>query len=124
MTMSSPDSRQSELLGQKVVVIGGSSGIGLETARRARAEGAKLILTARDPERLQRVGVELDARISAFDATDFAQLRRFFDELATPIDHVLVTGPGPHYATLAEFDAENARRDLDAHVLLPVRVVR
>ena len=33
-----------ELLGQTVVVIGGSSGIGLETARRARAEGADLIL--------------------------------------------------------------------------------
>jgi len=33
------------LQGQTVLVIGGSSGIGLETARRARAEGAELILT-------------------------------------------------------------------------------
>ena len=40
-----------ELVGQTVVVIGGSSGIGLETARRARAEGAEVILTGRDPER-------------------------------------------------------------------------
>ncbi len=47
--------REGELLGQTVVVIGGSAGIGLETARRARAEGAKLILTARNPEPLQRV---------------------------------------------------------------------
>jgi hypothetical protein len=54
--------REPELLGQTVVVIGGSSGIGLETARRASAEGAQLILTARDPERLHRVGVELGAR--------------------------------------------------------------
>lgn len=37
--------REPELLGQTVVVIGGSAGIGLETARRVRAEGAKLILT-------------------------------------------------------------------------------
>ena len=43
-----------ELLGQTVVVIGGSAGIGLETARRARAEGAEVVLTARDPERLER----------------------------------------------------------------------
>ena len=37
--------RKPELLGQTVVVIGGSAGIGLETARRARAEGASVILT-------------------------------------------------------------------------------
>jgi len=47
---------------------GGSSGIGLETARRARAEGADVILTARDPDRLHRVGLELGASITAFDA--------------------------------------------------------
>jgi NAD(P)-dependent dehydrogenase (short-subunit alcohol dehydrogenase family) len=46
-----PVRREPELLGQTVVVIGGSAGIGLETARRARAEGARLILTGRDPER-------------------------------------------------------------------------
>ena len=44
--------REPELLGQTVVVIGGSAGIGLETARRARAEGAEVILAARDPDRL------------------------------------------------------------------------
>ena len=49
------------LAGQTVVVIGGSAGIGLETARRARAEGADVILTARDPDRLRRVGAELGA---------------------------------------------------------------
>jgi NAD(P)-dependent dehydrogenase (short-subunit alcohol dehydrogenase family) len=45
--------REPELLGQIVVVIGGSAGIGLETARRARAEGASVILTGRNPERLK-----------------------------------------------------------------------
>ena len=44
----SPIHREPELLGQTVVVIGGSAGIGFETARRARAEGAKVILTGRD----------------------------------------------------------------------------
>jgi NADP-dependent 3-hydroxy acid dehydrogenase YdfG len=38
--------REPELLGQTVVVIGGSAGIGFETARRAHAEGAKVILGA------------------------------------------------------------------------------
>ena len=116
--------RGPELAGQIVVVIGGSSGIGLETARRARADGADLILTARDAERLRRVGAELGATTAAFDATDFKRLARFFDELSAPIDHVLVTGPGPYYAPLADFDFEKARRDVEAHLLLPMQVAR
>ncbi len=57
--------REPELLGQTVVLIGGSAGIGLETARRARAEGADVILTGRNPERLQQAALEVGARSSA-----------------------------------------------------------
>jgi NAD(P)-dependent dehydrogenase (short-subunit alcohol dehydrogenase family) len=109
---------QPQLAGQTVVVIGGSSGIGLETARRARLEGAKVIITARNKDRLHEVGQALDAEISAFDALDFERLGLFFDELPTPIDHVLVSGSGPYYAPLAEFDFDKARRDVDAHLWL------
>jgi NAD(P)-dependent dehydrogenase (short-subunit alcohol dehydrogenase family) len=115
---------QPRLDGQTVVLIGGSSGIGLATARLARAEGAAVILTARSADRLQVVGLELGASIAAFDATDFDRLARFFDELPGPIDHVLVTGPGPYYAPLADFDVEEARRDVEAHILLPVELAR
>ena len=121
---SSPVHRERDLLGQTVLVIGGSSGIGLETARLARAQGAGIILTARDPDRLHRAGLELGASIAAFDATDFDRLGRFFDALPAPIDHLLVTGPGPYYAPLAEFDLDAARRDVDAHLLLPLQVAR
>jgi NAD(P)-dependent dehydrogenase (short-subunit alcohol dehydrogenase family) len=124
-TTVSPIQREPELLGQTVVVIGGSAGIGLETARRARVEGAKVILTGRNPERLQRAASEVGAlSTAAFDATDFERLGKFFDELRAPIDHVLVTGPGPYYAPLAEFDVEKARRDIEAHLLLPIQVAR
>src|SRR6187549_3163946 len=123
-TTLSPAQREQDMLGQTVVVIGGSAGIGLETARLARTRGASIILTARDPDRLHRVGLDLGASIAAFDATDFDRLNRFFNELPTPIDHVLVTGPGPYYAPLAEFDLESARRNLDTHLLLPVQVAR
>ena len=124
-TTPSTTQRDPALLGQTVVVIGGSAGIGLETARLARAEGADVILTARDPERLQRAADELGARgTAAFDATDFDRLERFFGALPTPIDHVLVTGPGHYYAPLEEFDFEAARRDLESHLLLPLQVGR
>jgi NAD(P)-dependent dehydrogenase (short-subunit alcohol dehydrogenase family) len=83
-----------------------------------------IILTARDPDRLHRAGLELGASIAAFDATDFGRLGQFFDALPAPVDHLLVTGPGPYYAPLAEFDLDAARRDLDAHLLLPLQIAR
>jgi NAD(P)-dependent dehydrogenase (short-subunit alcohol dehydrogenase family) len=105
-------------------VIGGSSGIGLETARLAHDKGADVIITARNPDRLHTVGLELGASVAAFDAIDFDRLAEFFDTLSKPIDHVLVTGPGPYYAPLAEFDVDEARRDVDAHLMLPILIAR
>ena len=52
-TTKAATQREPELLKQTVVVIGGSAGIGLETARRARAEGANVVLTARHAGRLE-----------------------------------------------------------------------
>ena len=124
MTDDDSVAHEPQLDGQRVLVIGGSAGIGLATARRARAEGADLILTARNPERLEQAGQELEAGIAAFDALDFDRLGRFFDELPEPVDHVLVTGPGPYYAPLADFDFEQGRRDVDSHLWLPMQVAR
>ena len=124
-TTASPMQREPELLGQTVVVIGGSAGIGLETARRARAEGANLILTGRNPERLQRAASELDTlSTAAFDATDPAPLERFFRDLPTTIDHVMVTAGRPHYGRLVDMDFAQARRALDEHLLPVLQVAR
>jgi NAD(P)-dependent dehydrogenase (short-subunit alcohol dehydrogenase family) len=117
--------REPELLGQTVVVIGGSSGIGLETARRARAEGAKLIVTGRDSERLRQAVSELEPQsTAAFDATDPLALARFFSDLPTPIDHVMVTAGRPTYVRLADMDLVQMRRALDEHLLLALQVAR
>jgi NAD(P)-dependent dehydrogenase (short-subunit alcohol dehydrogenase family) len=120
-----PTQREPQLLGQTVVLIGGSAGIGLETARLARHEGADVILTGRNAERLEQAARDVDARsTAAFDATDAAALKRFFDGLPDPIDHVLVTGPGPSYAPLLEMDADQVREALGGHVVLGLEVAR
>jgi NAD(P)-dependent dehydrogenase (short-subunit alcohol dehydrogenase family) len=120
-----PIQHQPQLLGQTIVLIGGSAGIGLETARLARAEGAEVILAARDPERLKHAADEVGARsTAAFDATDTDALKRFFDELADPIDHVLVTGPGPRYGPLLNLDPAEVRDVLSDHVVLGLDVAR
>lgn len=115
--------RKPELAGQKVVVIGGSSGIGLETARRARSEGADVILAGRDPERLAHAARELGALSStAFDATDFERLKQFFNQLPMPVDHLMVTTGGPYYARLADIDFDKARRNVDEHFWVQLHV--
>jgi NAD(P)-dependent dehydrogenase (short-subunit alcohol dehydrogenase family) len=119
-----PPQRKPDLLGQTVVVIGGSAGIGLETARRARAEGANLILTGRHSEPLDRAARELGARTAVFDATDPAPLERFFQAVPTWIDHVMVTAGGPHYGRLVDMSFAEARHALDEHILTLLEVAR
>jgi NAD(P)-dependent dehydrogenase (short-subunit alcohol dehydrogenase family) len=117
--------REPELVGQTVVVMGGSAGIGLETARRARVEGADVILTGRNPDRLKQAALELGAqRTAAFDAKDAASLQRFFQDLPTPIDHVMVTAGGPRYGPLLEMEAAQVREAVSEHVVLALEVAR
>src|SRR5258708_38885693 len=95
-TTSVAAQREPELRGQTVVVIGGSAGIGLETARRARAEGADVIITGRNPERLQHAALELAAlSTAAFDATDPAPLSASLlgDDLEMRRDQLRATIP-------------------------------
>jgi len=117
--------REPELAGQTIVLIGGSAGIGLETARRGRQEGAEVILTGRNPDRLEEAARDVGAQsTAAFDANDAAATKRFFDDLAGPIDHVMVTGPGPDYASMLEMDAEQVRRAVGDHVALSLEIAR
>ena len=114
-----------DLLGQTVVVIGGSAGIGLETARRARAEGAEVILTGRNRDRLADAASEVGAQgVSAFDAHDLTALEEFFAGLESPVDHVMVTAGRPYYSPLVEMDFGEARRGLSEHLMMMLAVAR
>jgi NAD(P)-dependent dehydrogenase (short-subunit alcohol dehydrogenase family) len=120
-----PTQRDPALIGQTVLLLGGSAGIGLETARLARAEGANVILVGRNPERLERAAQEVGAQsTAAFDATDVEALERFFEAQPGPVDHVLVTAGGPHYQPLAEMDFAAARRTVEEHLWLPLQLAR
>jgi NAD(P)-dependent dehydrogenase (short-subunit alcohol dehydrogenase family) len=124
VTIPSPIHREPALLGQTVVVIGGSAGIGFETARSARAEGANVILTGRNAERLEHAASEVGALSSAaFDAADPVALDRFFRDLP-PINHVMVTAGRPYYGRLADMDFAEIRGLIGEHLLLALYVAR
>ena len=75
-----------------VVVLGGSTGIGLATAQAACAEGAQVIITGRSKQKLQAACAELGnaASSTVLDVTDEAGTRTFFESL-DHIDHVFIT---------------------------------
>jgi NAD(P)-dependent dehydrogenase (short-subunit alcohol dehydrogenase family) len=124
-SIASPANRPPELPGQTVLVIGGSAGIGLATAIRARQEGADVILTARNAERLQAAAREVDARTTAaFDANDATALRGFFDGLDAPLDQVLVTAGNPHYGQLMELDTDQLQSAFSQRLVGVVEVAR
>ncbi|RPE38170.1 short-subunit dehydrogenase [Streptomyces sp. Ag109_O5-1] len=113
------------LAGQTVVVVGGSAGMGLETARQVRADGGEVVLVARDAGRLQQAADELNPRSTAvFDAFDTGRVERFLGELPSPVDHVLVTAGSPTYTPLDELDLTDAARDFGGRIAMMLAVAR
>jgi NAD(P)-dependent dehydrogenase (short-subunit alcohol dehydrogenase family) len=81
--------------GQRIVLIGASSGIGLATAILAAERGAAIVMAARGEERLRaaasKVGRETET--ICLDATDEEQVRGFFAGLGA-FDHLCTLVPG------------------------------
>ena len=78
------------LAGKKVVVVGGSSGIGLATAEMAKREGADVIIASRNVERLDKAAEKLNAIAIPADVTSDDSVAELFRRCG-PVDHVVVT---------------------------------
>src|SRR6202000_980127 len=79
-----------QLTGKKVVVVGGSSGIGLSTADLARREGADVIIASRNAAKLDPIAERLNAIAIPTDVTDDQSVVNLFKRTG-PVDHVVVT---------------------------------
>jgi NAD(P)-dependent dehydrogenase (short-subunit alcohol dehydrogenase family) len=99
--------------GSHVVVIGGTSGIGLATARAALREGARLTIGARGAARLSKTAAELGPGVSpgVLDVTDESSVRRFFE--STPdIDHLALCLGAQAIGSIYEVAADDIFRCL------------
>ncbi len=117
------------LEGKTVVIVGGSSGIGLASAAAAAAEGARVVIAGRSEERLsaarRSVAVAVAAPIEArrLDMTDDASIEAFFGELG-PLDHLVITASGAALGRFLEIDTADARRFFESKFWGPYAVAR
>ena len=84
-----------DLAGKRMIVTGGASGIGIETARALAGRGAEVTIAARDTEAGARVAADIDGnvRVARLELTDLASVRAFVDAWDGPLD-VLVNNAG------------------------------
>jgi len=102
------------LINKMVVVLGGSSGMGLATAKAAKADGARVVIAGRSRERLQAARAVLGdgVRTVALDVGDEMGTRALFSELG-PVDHVFITAGAVLFDPKLAPDAASVRPALD-----------
>ncbi len=82
------------MVNRNVIVIGGTSGIGLATARQLAAEGARVTVAGRDPEKIAAVrNKAAELAVEAVDASSAEALHAFFQRHA-PVDDLILTASG------------------------------
>jgi NAD(P)-dependent dehydrogenase (short-subunit alcohol dehydrogenase family) len=91
----------SELTNQSVIVIGGTSGMGLAVARLAKSLGASVTVASRSSDKVAAVATELGVAGKPIDTSDEASVRDFFAAVG-PVDHLIVTGSSVRTGTLKD----------------------
>jgi NAD(P)-dependent dehydrogenase (short-subunit alcohol dehydrogenase family) len=108
--------------GQRVVVFGGSSGIGQATAGLAHAHGAAVTIASRTGARLEAARAQLgDVEMAVLDLTDPRTVAHFFDG-RPPFDHVVISAADLSVGPLRAQPLEEARRTMESKFWSAVHV--
>jgi NAD(P)-dependent dehydrogenase (short-subunit alcohol dehydrogenase family) len=116
----------SGLQGKKVVVLGGSSGIGLEVSRAALEQGAEVVIVSSNQQRIDQAVAELGGKATgnALNLTDEAAIEAYFKKLGA-FDHLVYTAADSlRLNELAETDLKDARHALELRFWSAVAAVK
>jgi NAD(P)-dependent dehydrogenase (short-subunit alcohol dehydrogenase family) len=111
------------LAGKKVVVVGGSSGIGLSTAELARSEGAEVIIASHNPDRLNAAAAKLGVTAIAADVTSDESIANLFKKCG-PVDHVVLTAAQLRTGPFRTVAMEDVRATMESKFWGAWRVAR
>ncbi len=111
------------LAGKKVVVVGGSSGIGLATAKMAKKEGAEVIIASRNADKLKAAADKVGAKGIVADVTNDDSVINLF-KTCGPVDHVVVSAAQLKSGPFKTVSMEDARSTLEGKFWGAWRVAR
>lgn len=97
--------------GKRIILLGGSSGIGLATAKAAAAEGAKVVIVSSNQQRIDQALTELPTGSEGYqvDLTNENRIASFFNQIGE-FDHLVYTaGEGIKLSNLADTQLDEAR---------------
>ncbi|MEV5647690.1 SDR family oxidoreductase [Nocardia sp. NPDC052254] len=110
----------------RVVVMGGSSGIGEATATLFADAGAEVVVTGRDQNKLDAAVARLGGKTTGhrLDATDPAQIEAFFGQSGS-IDHLVIAVSGSAGSgSFAELDLDQLAAGFDGKFWPQIRIVK
>lgn len=113
------------LHGKRVIVVGGSSGMGQSAAKTLATEGAEVIIASRSMEKLRRAAEAIgpSAIPQVLDMTDARQVEAFFRE-GKPFDHLIISAADAVMGNFLDVDIAEAKRFFDSKFWGPYRVAR
>jgi NAD(P)-dependent dehydrogenase (short-subunit alcohol dehydrogenase family) len=103
------------LVESRVLVVGGSSGIGLAVAQAASGAGAHVLIASRSSQKLEKAKSQMDCDVQAWPM-DFSQEKsviEFFRNVDS-LDHLVVTASEELVGPFLELDPNIARRQFDS----------
>lgn len=110
---------------KKVIIIGGSQGIGLATAKIAYRQGAEVAIASRSSEKLAKAKAEIGEEVKTYrlDGSDEKAVKEFFENF-DHIDHLVLTAAGGTGGALMDLDMQDVRALFDSKFWLQVQAVK
>jgi NAD(P)-dependent dehydrogenase (short-subunit alcohol dehydrogenase family) len=116
----------SSLQEKKVVIIGGSSGIGMTIAKFLLEEEAHVVIASRSKDKLEHAKKELAGRVETYvlDMTDEQQVKDFFSQQATSFDHLIITASDAILSDFFETEVAEIKQLFFSKFFGPYQVVK